>query len=586
MSEEDPSGKLSATQHLRSFDVQSSSAPSEGRTSNGAKKLMKWLGFRLPSSRKVDVNREAGLPSTAAPRGEAQGGEGQCHFGSWSLLQGLPKCAAALKSECAVAAAELPAAPQTAAFAVAVKGHHTDGCDQVKTGRVHRWERGRLLGVGTFGRVNLAEDLESKQLFAVKTVPCYASLPASRKAVAALAHEEEMLGQLSTCAHVIRCLGSDLSVEPDGAIAHNLFLEYMSGGSVADLLSRDTARLGHSSSSRAGGGPPLDEELVRQCTKGILKALDEVHAYGIIHCDVKGQNVLISFQQEDSLKQTLRLDNLEEEEGLKEDVVVKKNIEGEGEDEEEKEVELVVKLADFGAAKYFSLDSNNSYQSGRRLAATASSGLHPPPPSPSLSPSSQEAFCCHHIHHQHQLRVDLPGYGSNHPLSNQPSRGGWLESLRGTVHWMAPEAARGTPLGPKADIWSLGCTIIEMATQEPPWPHIPDPMATLYHIGCTDEIPAFPSNLSPEAHDFLSGCLVRDPDKRWTASQLLAHPFIQKSRLSIAKPVVHLAFADAAAIQGNKEVKQQQHQEDEDVEGRQKRFPQKFIEGVKDGGKE
>ena len=56
----------------------------------------------------------------------------------------------------------------------------------------------------------------------------------------------------------------------------------------------------------------------------------------------------------------------------------------------------------------------------------------------------------------------------------------------------------------QADIWSLGITILEMATGSPPWPN---PAHAVYKICMTDELPPIPDELSPDAHDFLT--LVR-----------------------------------------------------------------------------
>ncbi|KAG2545664.1 hypothetical protein PVAP13_9KG223841 [Panicum virgatum] len=104
-------------------------------------------------------------------------------------------------------------------------------------------------------------------------------------------------------------------------------------------------------------------------------------------------------------------------------------------------------------------------------------------------------------------------------------------SLKGTPYWMAPEVVRAT-LDKSAgydlavDIWSLGCTIIEMFTGKPPWSGLEGP-AAMFKVLRTD--PPIPDNLSPEGKDFLRCCFKRNPAERPTASKLLEHPFIQNS---------------------------------------------------------
>jgi hypothetical protein len=114
--------------------------------------------------------------------------------------------------------------------------------------------------------------------------------------------------------------------------------------------------------------------------------------------------------------------------------------------------------------------------------------------------------------------------------------------VKGTPLWMAPEVARQVEQGPASDIWSLGCTVVEMATGKAPWSEfiagISNPFVALYHIGCSEEVPDLPSCLSEQGQDFLRKCFQRDPTARWTAAQLLQHPFIMEnfSAMQSSKP--------------------------------------------------
>ncbi|KAJ9153805.1 hypothetical protein P3X46_027207 [Hevea brasiliensis] len=104
---------------------------------------------------------------------------------------------------------------------------------------------------------------------------------------------------------------------------------------------------------------------------------------------------------------------------------------------------------------------------------------------------------------------------------------GAMSEFSGTPAFMAPEVARGEEQGFPADLWALGCTIIEMATGNIPWTeHQNDPVSALYQIGFSSEVPKFPSWLTEKGQDFLSKCLRRDPKERWTAKELLDHPFL------------------------------------------------------------
>ncbi|XP_052178632.1 mitogen-activated protein kinase kinase kinase 18-like [Diospyros lotus] len=99
-------------------------------------------------------------------------------------------------------------------------------------------------------------------------------------------------------------------------------------------------------------------------------------------------------------------------------------------------------------------------------------------------------------------------------------------AFSGTPAFMAPEVARGEEQGFAADVWALGCTMVEMATGSGPWPRAAEPVSVLYRIAFSPDSPECPVWFSDEAKDFLSKCLERDSKQRWTAKQLLQHPFL------------------------------------------------------------
>uniref|UniRef100_A0A8C1NU73 non-specific serine/threonine protein kinase n=1 Tax=Cyprinus carpio TaxID=7962 RepID=A0A8C1NU73_CYPCA len=140
------------------------------------------------------------------------------------------------------------------------------------------------------------------------------------------------------------------------------------------------------------------------------------------------------------------------------------------------------------------------------------------------------------------------------------------DSFIGTPYWMAPEVvmcetSKDRPYDYKADIWSLGVTLIELAQIEPP-NHEMNPMRVLLKIAKSDP-PTLqqPSKWSPEFNDFLKHALDKNVDNRWSTAQLLQHPFV--SSVTDNRPLRELiAEAKAEVTEEIEELKEEEEEED------------------------
>ncbi|RMD40231.1 hypothetical protein DV735_g4879, partial [Chaetothyriales sp. CBS 134920] len=207
-----------------------------------------------------------------------------------------------------------------------------------------------------------------------------------------------------------------------------------------------------------------DETVIQVYTLQMLEGLAYLHQAGIIHHDIKPENVLLNHNS-------------------------------------------VVKYIDFGATKVIA-------RQGQTIITA---------PDPSMDKSQ-------------------PG----------------IKTMIGTPMYMSPEVIRGeAPAQSKyagaADIWSLGCVILEMATGRCPWASLDNEWAIMYNIaqGNPPQLPA-PEQLSEPGIDFLRKCFERDPAKRATAPELLQHPWILEiRRMVIDDPEVQTPRSESATSTGS-----------------------------------
>ncbi|XP_059283622.1 mitogen-activated protein kinase kinase kinase 18-like [Lycium ferocissimum] len=264
------------------------------------------------------------------------------------------------------------------------------------------WTRGHTIGHGSSAAVSVAKSRFYDDVFAVKSVELSQSH--------FLQKEQTILSKLRS-PYIVTYKGYDVTKE-NNKLMFNLMMDYMSDGTLSDEIRKQGGR--------------IKEPLIGYYTKQIVQGLEYLHTRGIVHCDIKGQNILLG--------------------------------------------KTGVKIADFGCAKC----DDPAEQDCGAVASTS-------------------------------------------------------EPIGGTPMFMAPEVARGEEQRCPADIWALGCTIIEMVTGGSPWTNVTNAASLLYKIAFSGQSPEIPKFLSLQAKDFLSKCLRRDPRERWTAKELLKHPFLEEA---------------------------------------------------------
>ncbi|XP_071941990.1 mitogen-activated protein kinase kinase kinase 2-like isoform X2 [Antedon mediterranea] len=123
--------------------------------------------------------------------------------------------------------------------------------------------------------------------------------------------------------------------------------------------------------------------------------------------------------------------------------------------------------------------------------------------------------------------IKLADFGASKRLQTICTAVTGMKTVTGTPYWMSPEIINGEGYGRKADVWSIGCTVVEMLTTKPPWAEF-EAMAAIFKIATQPTNPSLPGNVSNDAKDFIRCTFQQAPKDRPLAVQLLGHRFVSQ----------------------------------------------------------
>jgi serine/threonine protein kinase len=144
--------------------------------------------------------------------------------------------------------------------------------------------------------------------------------------------------------------------------------------------------------------------------------------------------------------------------------------------------------------------------------------------------------------------IKLADFGASEKVNkNVKKESGGSSHIAGSPYFMAPEVILQKGYDNRADIWSVGATVYQMATGSPPWKDMgfESLLALMHHIRTHPDPPKIPNFLSPLLKSFLYTCFQRDPKKRVSSRDLLKHPFLTLSHSITINPPPERLFSVA-----------------------------------------